>query len=63
MEIEENAAVGNVRYAINYWRNSEIHRRAALSLTCREVGVAAIPTASGDRVFIIVSARDPACCR
>ncbi|MBK8024469.1 MAG: CAP domain-containing protein [Chloroflexi bacterium] len=59
IEISENAAVGNVRYAINYWRNSEIHRRAALSLTYREVGVAAIPTASGDRVFIIVFGARP----
>lgn len=59
IEIGENAAVGSVRYAINYWQNSDLHRRAALSQTFREVGVSAIPMPSGDFLFIIVFGSRP----
>lgn len=59
IEISENAAVGSVRFAINYWRNSDIHRRAALSATYREVGVAAIPATGDDTLFIVVFGARP----
>lgn len=59
IEIGENAAVGNVRYAISYWQNSDLHRRAVLSLIFREVGVSAIPMPSGDFLFIIVFGSRP----
>lgn len=59
IEIGENAAVGSVRYAINYWQNSDIHRRAALSQTFREVGVSAIPMPNDDFLFIIVFGSRP----
>ncbi|MBL8130767.1 MAG: CAP domain-containing protein [Anaerolineae bacterium] len=59
IEISENAAVGSVRFAINYWRNSDVHRRAALSATYREVGVAAIPSTGDDMLFIVVFGARP----
>jgi uncharacterized protein YkwD len=60
IEIGENAAVGNVPYAINYWANSSIHRRVALSGTYHEVGVAAIPTnGEDDMIFMAVFGARP----
>lgn len=59
IEVGENAGVGTVSYAINYWQHSDIHRRAALSQTFREAGVAAIPTKGTDTIFIIVFGARP----
>lgn len=56
--IGENAAVGSVRSALNYWRGSDIHRRAALNPAYREVGAAALPRGR-DTLFIIVFGARP----
>lgn len=53
IEVGENAAIGTVKYAMTFWRGSEIHSRAALSGTYREVGVAAIPQKGGSYIFMI----------
>ncbi len=52
IEIGENAAVGSPKYALDYWKNSDIHRRAALNGDYREAGVAAVPY-DNKYVFII----------
>lgn len=43
MEVGENAGVGGYKFVMNFWKTSDIHRRAALSNVYREVGVAAFP--------------------
>jgi uncharacterized protein YkwD len=47
IEVGENAGVGSHTFALNFWKNSEIHRRAALSAVYREVGIAALPSKTG----------------
>lgn len=60
IEVSENAAVGNVAYAINYWANSPVHRRAALNTTYHEVGIAAVPTdGADDMIFMAVFGAQP----
>jgi len=50
--IGENAALGSVNSAMNFWRNSDLHRRTALNPAYREIGVAAVPR--GNQHFFIV---------
>lgn len=45
--IGENAAVGNVRFALDFWKGSEIHRRAALNNSYQEVGVGVVAYKKG----------------
>lgn len=52
--VGENAAVGNVKFAINYWENSPIHHQTVVNPDYREIGVAAIQTNGTDVVFIAV---------
>ena len=59
IEIGENAGIGTINFALDYWRNSEIHRRAALSDIYREAGVAAIPNGKTDAIFIAVFGARP----
>ncbi len=47
MEVGENAGVGGDKFVMNFWKTSDIHRRAALSNVYREVGVAALPYKDG----------------
>lgn len=47
MEVGENAGVGGYKFVMNFWKTSDIHRRAALSNVYREVGVAALPYKDG----------------
>lgn len=47
IEIGENAGVGSAKFALGFWKESEIHKKAALSNIYREVGVAALPTKNG----------------
>lgn len=51
--IGENAGIGTVDYAMNYWHNSETHRNTALNPAYREVGVAAVPY-KNQHIFIVV---------
>ncbi len=53
IEIGENAGVGTIAFALKFWQESEIHRRAALSTVYREVGVAVLPRPRGG-YFIIM---------
>ncbi len=50
--IGENAAVGSPKYAMNFWKSSDIHRRAALSNIYHEVGVGVVPYKTG-YIFIM----------
>lgn len=50
--IGENAALGDVDYALAFWRGSDLHARTALNPAYREVGVAALPYR--DTTFFIV---------
>lgn len=52
VEIGENAADGSAQFAVNFWKTSNIHRKAALSTVYREVGVAALPSQFG-YIFIM----------
>jgi uncharacterized protein YkwD len=52
IRIGENAAVGTPKFAMNFWKGSDIHRRAALSNLYHDVGVAAVPYKTG-YVFIV----------
>ena len=45
--VGENAAVGSPSFAMRFWKNSSIHKRAALSNRYREAGVAAVPYKTG----------------
>ncbi len=56
--IGENAARGNVNFAMNFWRNSELHKTTALNPAYREVGVAVLPY-KGSFVFIAVFGARP----
>lgn len=47
IEVGENAADGNVQFAVNFWKSSDVHRKTALSDVYREVGVAAVPSRFG----------------
>ena len=56
--IGENAALGSVSSAMNFWRNSDLHSRTALNPAYREIGVAAVPY-GGDTFFIVVFGSRP----
>ena len=43
IDVGENAAVGTVTYALQFWHDSDIHRETALNPAYREAGVAAVP--------------------
>lgn len=59
--IGENAAVGSLQSAFDFWRNSTLHRTASLNPDYREVGVAALPLGgfSQDHLFIVVFGSRP----
>ncbi len=57
VEIGENAAVGNPRYALEFWQHSDIHARTALNPTYREVGVAALKNGSNTLFIMEFGAR------
>jgi hypothetical protein len=57
IEIGENAGVGAARFAMDFWKGSDIHRRAALGANYREVGVAALPTRNGFLYMVVFGAR------
>src|SRR5262245_6861786 len=52
IEVGENAGVGGYKFVMNFWKTSDIHRRAALSNVYREVGVAALPY-NGNYFFLM----------
>ncbi len=56
--ITEIAAIGNIRTAINFWSNSDIHRRSVTNPAYREVGVAARRFGT-DVMFIVVLGARP----
>jgi uncharacterized protein YkwD len=41
--IGENAGIGDLKLAMNYWAHSDTHRKTALNVEYREIGVAALP--------------------
>lgn len=51
--VGENAGIGTLDYAMNFWANSDIHKRTSLNPVYREVGVAALPYHDG-HLFIVV---------
>lgn len=53
ISVTEIAAIGNIRTAINFWSNSDIHRRSVTNPNYREVGVAARQYGT-DVMFIVV---------
>lgn len=56
--VGENAYVGHsVTVAVNWWKNSEIHRTAALNSGYREIGVAAIPHPFGHLYIVVFGSR------
>ncbi len=55
--VGENAAIGGVQFAINFWKGSDIHRQTALNPGYREIGVAALPYHSGFLIFAEFGAR------
>ena len=55
--IGENAAEGNVNFAMNFWHNSDIHRRTALNPAYREVGVAALSYRTSYVIIVDFGAR------
>lgn len=59
VEAGENAAVGTFKLALDFWHESDIHRRAALSNVYREVGVAALPRARGGYLFMMTFGARP----
>lgn len=59
IEVGENAGVGTLKFVVDFWKGSDIHRKAALSNTYREVGVAALPRAKGGFLFYMVFGARP----
>jgi uncharacterized protein YkwD len=59
IEAGENAAVGTFQLALDFWQESDVHRRAALSNVYREVGVAALPRARGGHLFMMTFGARP----
>jgi uncharacterized protein YkwD len=55
--IGENGANGSVGYAMNFWHESEIHRKTALNPAYREIGVAALPSDFGHFFMVVFGAR------
>jgi uncharacterized protein YkwD len=55
--IGQNAAIGSVSYAMNFWKNSTIHNRAMLNAVYREIGVWAEPYRSGYLFLVTFGAR------
>jgi hypothetical protein len=49
--IGENAAIGNVSFALRFWQNSALHSSTALNPAYREIGAAALPYR--DELFFI----------
>lgn len=56
--IGEIAAVGNPTFAVNWWKQSEIHTRTVVNPGYREIGIAALPHGT-DTLFIIVMGGQP----
>jgi uncharacterized protein YkwD len=65
--IGENAALGDVTYALRFWHESAIHARTVLNPAYREIGVAAVPykrsylfiTVFGGRPDVLPALVDP----
>lgn len=56
--VGENGYVGNsVDAAVNWWKNSEIHRTAGLNAGYREIGVAAVPHPFGHLYIVVFGSR------
>ncbi|MBZ0297157.1 MAG: hypothetical protein K8L99_31650, partial [Anaerolineae bacterium] len=55
--IGENGASGSVAFAMNFWRNSSLHKGTALNPIYREVGVAAIPNKNGHFFLMVFGSR------
>lgn len=59
IEVGENAAVGSVQFGLRFWKGSEIHKKAALSPTYREVGITALPNGRGTYLFLMTFGSRP----
>lgn len=57
-QVTEIAAVGDVDYALSYWRTSDLHSRSVLNHNYREVGVAARKLGS-QTLYIVVLGGQP----
>lgn len=54
VSVTEIAAIGTIRFAINFWQNSDIHNRSVTNPAYREVGISTHPLASGDVLYIVL---------
>jgi hypothetical protein len=50
--VGENAGEGSVTFVMNFWKNSDIHNKALLNPTYREIGAWAIPDKYGYVFFV-----------
>lgn len=55
--IGENAALGDVEYALEFWHESDTHKKTALNPAYREVGVAAVPYRNSTLFIAVFGAR------
>jgi hypothetical protein len=55
--IGENGASGSVDYAMNFWHQSETHRKTTLNPAYREIGVAALPNKFGHFFLVVFGGR------
>lgn len=55
--IGENAAIGSVDYAFEFWTESAIHARTALNPDYREVGVGVVPYKNSNLFIVVFGAR------
>ncbi|MFW5692228.1 MAG: CAP domain-containing protein, partial [Chloroflexota bacterium] len=60
MLVTEIAGIGSVRSSMNFWRGSDIHRRNALDVRYREIGIAVRQLrGSSDLLYIVVLGAQP----
>ena len=52
--VGENAAVGTVDSALNFWHNSSLHAQTIQNANFREIGVAALDGVGDDTLFVAV---------
>lgn len=57
--VEEIAAIRTLDSAINFWKSSSVHRRAATNPTYREVGIAALPLSLNRYIYVVVLGARP----
>jgi uncharacterized protein YkwD len=57
IQVGENAGLGDQRFVMNYWSNSQLHRTAMENPIYREIGVWTIPASVGYMYIIVFGSR------